>query len=194
MARRNCSSDRCFTKKSKIYWLYFKTMTDKKKRDSAHPGRVDKTSEFIGIVVSLLSVGLQQRIHAIKLSRMALSSSVRQSIGFALISASVLVLRKTHQELARYNQPHEPGKPTTVLVVGRSGGPFRYSRNPTYAAIIFLMQPGLAFLLDNGWMMVTTPLSMALFWYILLREEEEYLKKKFGDQWEVHCRQTRRWI
>jgi len=168
-------------------------MKDKKEKDAAHPRRVDKTSEFIGSIMLLLSVGLQ-KIHPIKFPRRVVSSPVRQSIGFALILASVHILRKTHQVLARYNQPHEPGKPTTVLIAGRAGGPFRCSRNPTYTSIVFLMQPGLGLLVDNGWMLVTAPLSMILFWYILLREEEDYLKKKFGDQWEEYCRQTRRWI
>ena len=185
------------------------TNNNKQKRDSAHPRRIDKTSEFIGIVVSLLCLSLQQLgAHPITtlfpVQLLSISNGVRQSIGVTLIAVSVIILRMVHKELARYQQPHEPGQPTTMLIgatttttttrktAGR--GPFWYSRNPTYAAIVFLTQPGMALLLNNGWMIVTIPLSMILFWYILIRDEEKYLKSKFGAQWDAYCRQTRRWI
>ena len=35
---------------------------------------------------------------------------------------------------------------------------------------------------------------MLAFWYILIRDEEEYLQIKFLEEWVEYCQTTRRWI
>ena len=79
---------------------------------------------------------------------------------------------------------NEPGKPTTRLI---TTGPFRYS-------IVLLFQPGLALVLGNIWMVFLLPLSFLLFWYVLIREEEDYLQQKFKENWKGYCKSARRWI
>lgn len=159
---------------------------------AAHPRRIVKTSEFIGAVLILLSLGLQQ-LAPMHTPHILASCLFYRPSGFVLVCSSALVLRGIHAELAKYKQPHEPGKATTRLVIT---GPFQYSRNPTYASIVFLLQPGLAICFDNTWMNLLIPVSMLAFWYtgILIRDEEEYLGNKFREEWVDYCQTTRRWI
>ena len=155
-----------------------------------HPHRVDKTSEFIGIVLILSAIGLQQ-VAPMEFPRLVASWSFRRPTGLFLVFSFALILRTTHAELAKYKQPREPGKATTRLV---KTGPFRYSRNPTYTSIIMLLQPGLALLFDHPWLICLEPLSIVMFWYIMIREEEEYLQIKFREGWGKYCQKTRRWV
>jgi len=157
---------------------------------AAHPRRIDKTSEFIGAVLFLLSIGIQQ-VAPMQTPHIFASCLFYRPSGFILVCSSVLVLRGTLAELAKHKQPHEPGKATTRLVIT---GPFQYSRNPTYASIVLLLQPGLAICFDNTWMNLLIPVSMLAFWYILIRDEEEYLRTKFREEWVEYCQTTRRWI
>ena len=119
---------------------------------TAHPRRVYKTSEFIGVAVLALSVVLQKvfPLHEPTI----LTSTTCQILGVVLVLAAAWILRQVHAELAKYKQPHEPGIPTTRLV---TTGPFQYSRNPTYTAIVVLMQPGLALTFWNVWMLLLLP-------------------------------------
>jgi len=108
-----------------------------------------------------------------------------------LLLAGVAVLKWTHRELARYNQPHEPGIPTTRLI---QTGPFNYSRNPTYLAIAGLIVPAVALLWRNPWALLLLPIHMGAVHYQLIRGEEAYLRHKFPHEWRQYCQKTRRWI
>lgn len=160
---------------------------------SAHPRRIHKTSEFLGIILCLFSFVLEKySLFEFTPNRaVGFPINIGRAAGCLLIVSSAFIIKQTQKELAKYDQPHEPGKPTTRLI---TTGPFRYSRNPTYSAIVLLFQPGLALVLGNIWMVFLLPLSFLLFWYVLIREEEEYLQQKFKENWKGYCKSARRWI
>lgn len=85
--------------------------------------------------------------------------------------------------------PHHPEKATCLVAYGV----FRLSRNPMYLALVLLL---LAWLLYLGHLLA--PLWLAVFMaYITqfqIKPEERALKELFGDEYDVYCRQTRRWI
>ena len=156
-----------------------------------------KTSEFLGIVLCLTAYILQKLL-PFKLFREWLSFedslaiiSRQNIIGCVLIASAAIMIYCTQRELSKYDQPHQPGLPTTRLV---KTGVFRYSRNPTYAAIIILLQPGIALMTSSEWLLILWPGSFLLFWIAMVQEEERYLEQKFGKEWKQYCYKTRRWI
>ena len=157
-------------------------------RRAAHKASIFKTSEFIGFVLFLLASLLQRLI---PLQTCVEYESICKSFGTLLIIVGIAILRWTHSELNKYNQPHFPGIPTTRLV---QSGPFRTSRNPTYAAVVLLFIPGTGLLLRNPWIFVLLPATIFAFYVIMIEEEETYLKQQFPGEWESYCARTRRWI
>ncbi len=80
--------------------------------------------------------------------------------------------------------------PTDVIV---SRGPYRFSRNPIYLAMI-LLQVGIGIWANSPWFFALAILSALLLrWGVILREEQ-YLEHKFGDGYIAYKAQVRRWL
>lgn len=153
---------------------------------SAHAAVFYKTSEFLGILL-LLSAWILQHWKPYTLEERA----EFRFTGALILLVGIVLLRRVHAELNRYSQPHAPGAPTTRLIMT---GPFRYSRNPTYAAISFLVVPALGLLFRNQWIIFLLPAHMIAVYVVLIRDEESYLQTKFGSEWDRYFSTTRRWI
>lgn len=83
-----------------------------------------------------------------------------------------------------------PNRPASSLVFA---GPYRFSRNPMYAGLTG-MYLGLALWLNALWPLVLLPLVLLLLWKAVIRKEERYLAKAFGDSYADYCRRVRRWL
>jgi protein-S-isoprenylcysteine O-methyltransferase Ste14 len=90
----------------------------------------------------------------------------------------------------RHNTVVDPrGKVATIV----SSGPFRYTRNPMYVALMLLYIAG-ALAIGNGWVAILLlPVFLALHYGVIIREER-YLKAAFGGQYEEYQGRVRRWI
>jgi protein-S-isoprenylcysteine O-methyltransferase Ste14 len=162
------------------------TMAPQPQQTSAHAAVFYKTSECLGIL-HFLSAWIFQRWKPYTLEQ----RTVFRVSGILILLAGIVLLRRVHAELYRYSQPHVPGVPTTKLI---NTGPFHYSRNPTYAAISFLVVPALGLLMRNLWIIFLQPAHMIAVYFVLIRDEESYLRTKFGSDWDRYCARTRRWI
>jgi protein-S-isoprenylcysteine O-methyltransferase Ste14 len=83
-----------------------------------------------------------------------------------------------------------PTLPTTALVVT---GPYRWSRNPLYLAMI-LVYVGLGIAALSLWaLLLAVPLVLLLNYGVIIREEA-YLERKFGADYRAYRERVRRWI
>jgi protein-S-isoprenylcysteine O-methyltransferase Ste14 len=83
-----------------------------------------------------------------------------------------------------------PDKPTAKLV---TDGPFRFSRNPLYLALT-LMYAGLALMANSIWaLLLLFPVTLVMSRFVI-RREEEYLARTFGEEYEHYQKNVRRWI
>ena len=64
-------------------------------------------------------------------------------------------------------------------------GLFGIVRNPMYAAWIVFIIPGLV-LLTRSWPLFLTPLVAYAVFKLLIRRENEYLEKRFGDEYREY--------
>ena len=83
-----------------------------------------------------------------------------------------------------------PFNPTTRIV---SHGLYRFSRNPMYVGFAF-WSLGLAVLVDSVWMLLALPIGLVLTDLLIVRHEEAYLERKFGQEYVAYKQQVRRWI
>jgi protein-S-isoprenylcysteine O-methyltransferase Ste14 len=83
-----------------------------------------------------------------------------------------------------------PYRPTTVLL---TEGPFRVSRNPMYLGMA-VQYVGLALLFNSLWAMVLLPLALVIVHLSVIKREERYLERKFGEEYRAYKAKVRRWI
>src|SRR5271166_3414207 len=74
--------------------------------------------------------------------------------------------------------PH-PAGPTTTLAVG---GPYRFTRNPMYLALVFITA-SLALLANALWPLILLPVVIVIVRRAVIDREERYLTTKFGEEY-----------
>jgi protein-S-isoprenylcysteine O-methyltransferase Ste14 len=83
-----------------------------------------------------------------------------------------------------------PLKPAVSLV---TSGPFRFSRNPLYVALTIIYL-GLTMFLNSWWgVVVLVPVVAVLHWGVV-RREERYLERKFGDEYQQYRSRVRTYV
>ena len=83
-----------------------------------------------------------------------------------------------------------PNLPAIVIV---SNGPFMFTRNPLYLAVLSLFAGTGIALASPAFLAVLVPMSIVLHVGVV-RREERYLEAKFGDVYRAYKARVRRWI
>lgn len=104
-------------------------------------------------------------------------------IGAWLVAQALRGFRAAHTSVV-------PVRPTTALVMR---GPYRYTRNPMYLGLA-LVSAGIALAANALWPLLFLPFVIAVINRKVIVREEKYLSRKFGGEYEVYRRRTRRWI
>lgn len=102
--------------------------------------------------------------------------------GISLVISAVRTLKK-EQVSPRF-------KPVSTIV---TSGPFGYTRNPMYLAFT-LIYTGTAFVINTFWPILLLPALLCIMHYGVIRREEAYLEKLFGDNYKNYCLRVRRWL
>ena len=80
--------------------------------------------------------------------------------------------------------------PTEAIV---TDGPYRLSRNPIYLSMI-LLQVGVGIWTASLWFFILAAVCVALLTWGVIRREERYLTRKFGNEYLSYKSNVRRWI
>jgi len=119
-----------------------------------------------------------------------LPDAIRYTVGPALIVASVAVMPPTLRAFKRAHTPFDVRRSAEALV---TDGPYRYSRNPAYVAMIGLCL-GIAVLADNFWAIPAVIAATAYLHRYVVLAEERHLEARFGDDYRRYKSLVRRWI
>jgi protein-S-isoprenylcysteine O-methyltransferase Ste14 len=113
----------------------------------------------------------------------AVIGAVVATSGLALAFAGVTAVIRHRTTIV----PHHPV--ATLL----TGGAYRLSRNPMYTglAIAYL---GLALLLNSWWPLALLPLVIVAVRELVVRPEEQYLTRRFGQTYTDYQCRVRRWL
>jgi protein-S-isoprenylcysteine O-methyltransferase Ste14 len=104
-------------------------------------------------------------------------------VGAALILWGIAAMRRAKTNIY-------PELPATALVVS---GPFRFTRNPLYVALVILFV-GLCLQVNTAWgFVVLAPLLLVMHYGVILREER-YLERKFGESYRQYRSTVRRYL
>jgi len=89
-----------------------------------------------------------------------------------------------------HGTPVDPGRPTTGLILR---GPYRFTRNPLYLALLSAFT-GFVFLLGSVWVLLLLPVLALLLHFGVVKREEAYLETKFGEAYRAYRAAVRRWV
>jgi len=83
-----------------------------------------------------------------------------------------------------------PRRPATALVIS---GPYRFTRNPMYVSMAGLTV-GLGLVFNTWWPTLLVVPVLLIVRYAAIAREEQYLRRRFGDDYETYTRHVRRWL
>ena len=111
-------------------------------------------------------------------------------LGVLLISVAGPVILSAVHTIHRAQTAFDLRKPTTSIV---TEGAFRLSRNPAYLALT-LLYLGIASLINSIWVLLMVVPTVIVMHRGVIKREERYLEKKFGEEYLRYKEQVRRWI
>jgi protein-S-isoprenylcysteine O-methyltransferase Ste14 len=106
-----------------------------------------------------------------------LETPMRIGIGAIVALFGLVTTSAGRRALVRHGTNVNPLQPTTALV---TDGIFGRTRNPLYVGILVALC-GVGLIFDLDWMLLLIPPSWLLLHFAVVRREERYLERKFGD-------------
>lgn len=89
----------------------------------------------------------------------------------------------------RFHTSPQFGETVSALV---QQGPYRFSRNPLYVALILVLA-GVACALNNAWMAIAVPVMSVILDRLVIAREERFLLDLFGSDYVSYRARVRRW-
>jgi protein-S-isoprenylcysteine O-methyltransferase Ste14 len=111
-------------------------------------------------------------------------------VGLALVLVNLQFGLPALRKMFAAKTSPNPNKPSTSLILT---GPYRFTRNPMYIGLT-LMYAGLVTFLQLPWGLLFTPVVIWLITIWVIRPEEQYLERKFGDEYLQYKKNVHRWI
>ncbi len=71
-------------------------------------------------------------------------------------------------------------------------GPFALMRNPIYVGNS-VATLGLGLVLQNGWLVIATPIAIIATHHLAVVREQAHLERKFGEQWSGYASRVKAW-
>ena len=118
------------------------------------------------------------------------SGPVRLVLGSGLVGAGLALAYTAIGQQRRAGTNIETHRPTETIV---RHGLYRYSRNPIYIGLV-LFYLGVATLADSVWMLAMLAPLLVVMHFGVIRREEAYLERKFGDTYTSYRAGVRRWL
>jgi protein-S-isoprenylcysteine O-methyltransferase Ste14 len=142
---------------------------------------------LIYAVIFLTAVFIQKKIsiddHFFK-SRMA------PVIGILFLLVAVYYSVRSITQFIQTKNTIIPNKPAESL---QTTGIYHTTRNPMYLSLV-MVYLGLSCLIGNWWNIILLPLLLLIIQEYIIKKEEKYLVRKFGQEYTDYCHQVRRWL
>jgi len=119
-----------------------------------------------------------------------LPRSAARGLGWPLIGSGVVLNGWFLRTIRDADVPIRTDKPVPRLT---TGGPFRYSRNPSYLALAMLYA-GIAVLRNSPWAILFLPVVLVVIRREVIGREERYLERTFGEEYRDYKTRVRRWV
>ena len=119
-----------------------------------------------------------------------LSTGVAMATGLPLLVAGVVLGLWSIWTMVSQGEHPEPGRGTKTII---SNGPFRFSRNPSYVALV-LSAAGFGLALNSAPVLAGVPIGFAVLAFWVVPAEERFLLAVLKDDYTAYLARVRRWI
>jgi len=154
-------------------------MEEDRPKTFIHPPTVFYIALIIGYILRLIFGG-----------RLPIPRPFAEGAGGLLIIIAIGIAISAISAFAEGGETLKPDTPSRRLF---TSGPYRYSRNPIYLAMM-AFGVGFGVATANAWIILTTAIAGVLFHFLVIAPEERYLRQRFGDEYEVYRKSVRRWF
>jgi len=166
--------------------IFKKINLDIMKSATDNPGVVIPPPLFY-VAAFLLSMLLQKFI---PINAAAFDSTALEVAGIAIVAISLVFSVPALVQFAKTKNTIVPIKPANSL---QTVGIYSITRNPMYLGLL-LLYAGLALLTGNWWTLILIPLLLLIVTQKIIKPEERYLLREFGDPYKLYVEKVRRWI
>ena len=142
---------------------------------------------LIYVFVFLLSFLIQEMI---PLDRSFFYSAIAANLSIVLILCSIIFSVPAIIQFIRSKNSIVPLKPASSL---QFRGIYALTRNPMYFGLL-LLYAGIGIVKGNWWTIMLIPVVIILIQLLVIKKEEAYLERTFGEDYVNYRRQVRRWI
>ena len=111
-------------------------------------------------------------------------------IGYLLVVSGIGL---AFSAVRRFMQAHTTLDPHGSVSMVVTNGPYNFSRNPIYLGFVCLLV-GFSFIFKSWWGLSLSPIMMIMLHQLVIRFEEAYLEKKFGEVYTGYKSRVRRWL
>ncbi|MCX8277162.1 MAG: isoprenylcysteine carboxylmethyltransferase family protein [Dehalococcoidia bacterium] len=111
-------------------------------------------------------------------------------IGAILATVGVFMIYWAQRTMVAHGEHPEPGQPTNTLI---TTGPFKRTRNPIYSGFL-LIAAGLAISINAMAILISVFFGVAALTALVIRREEAYLEREFGEIYTKWENRTGRWL
>ena len=139
-------------------------------------------------VATFFAATLIQRL--LPLNKAFFYSASSKLLGSALVLIGLVFTIPALQQFLRTKNTLVTIKPANSL---QTTGIYSVSRNPMYVSLL-LIYSGLSFIIGNGWNFVLLPFLILLVQEYVIKREEKYLDRRFGQQYADYKTRVRRWF
>ena len=115
---------------------------------------------------------------------------LQQTIGLAALLGGTILVGRCLLLFHRLGTGLMPDEPATHLV---TTGPYGRSRHPMFVGFAS-MYAGLALLLNLTWPLLLLPLVLLVLSATVIRCEERYMRRQFGQEYERYAAAVPRWL
>jgi len=133
----------------------------------------------------LLGVALRKSVPGLPLP-----SPLRQIAGAVLLAGGAFLAGWFVRTMRRSDTTLNPRKPVSTLV---TNGPFEITRNPGYLGMAAI-SAGIALLANALPALLFLPAVLMLITRGVIEPEEQYLERRFGDEYREYTERTPRWL
>lgn len=111
-------------------------------------------------------------------------------LGGAMIAAAIALIIISLGLFRASGENPEPWTPSETIV---ARGPYRHTRNPMYIAMV-AAHIGAALWYASPGTLLFVPVALIAVDRFVIRKEERYLERRFGQAYIDYCRRVRRWL
>jgi protein-S-isoprenylcysteine O-methyltransferase Ste14 len=115
---------------------------------------------------------------------------LHRSSGLFFMFLSIVIISLAVKQFTNIEEDPNPATSSKSIIVV---GIYNWTRNPMYLGLV-IFQFGLGCVLLRAEIITFSLLTLIIFNYFVVKREEEYLERKFGDTYLVYKKKVRRWL